>query len=188
MEINRFEDVVGGVTQDDIVEGRFVYLMDNKVGTIDFGSWADLPGFNIPQTADEAARAHFVITWPVDNRQLPFYQPYPAFAYALRQGFDQAANSPFNAKVYTTYPGNMNNETIPSGTLALAFTDGVFTIPSGQFVYSADIIVPGAAIVIEYTGADAGKPKYSATSQWGVVGYTEKFFLDTYALQIKVEA
>jgi hypothetical protein len=188
MEINRFEDVIGAVIQADTIEGRFVCLTSNAIGTIDFGSQSDLPGARIPIGLDEANRSHFVVTWPVDNKQTPFYQPYPSFTFALRQGFEQAANAPFTAKVWTTYPGNMDNQIIPSGNLCLLFTDGIFTIPSGQFIYDANIIKPGSAIVVEYSGADAGKPKYQAASAWGVIGYTVKFDLATYSLTVKVEA
>lgn len=191
MEINRFEDVVGVVATEDITEGRFVLLTSHSED-YDFGSKTDLAGVKLPDTADEAARCKFIITFPVDNKTMPYYQPTPAFDWALRQGgWDQAANSPFNAKVYLTYPGYTNCDTIPSGATALAFTEGTFTVLSGCYIYSADIIVPGAAIAIADTSTDdaasAGKPKYAAAMAVGVIGFTERYDSSTGALTIRVE-
>jgi hypothetical protein len=174
MEINRFEDIVGGVAQADIVEGRFVLLTANTVSE-NFGSKEDLPGMKVPSTAEEATRAKYVSAFAVDNRPTPIYQPAPSMDFALRGGFDQAANLPFATTVYLTHPGNQEGMTIPSGASMLGFEEGTFTLPSGAYVYSADIIVPGAALVVEYSGADAGKPKYVATNAVGVVGETDRY-------------
>jgi hypothetical protein len=188
MEIRNFERVDGVEAVADIVEGRFVIKCANT-DSYDFGSKRDIAGVRVPNTAEEAKRAKYVITWPVDNRQPPIYQPNPAFSWALRGGFDQAANSPFKPdKVYLTYPGYTNGATIPSGNLALAFTDGVFTIPSGGFVDSADIEVVGAMFTIQYgTGADAGKPIYCAADAVGVIGTVERFDSTTYSLTVRVD-
>lgn len=185
MEINDFEKVKGVVTTEDIVEGRFVVLGEHTE-TYDFGSRTDLLGAKVPTTAEEASRAKYIITWPVSNSQTPMYQPTPSYPFSLRQGFGGAANVPFTSKVYLTYPGYMDGETIPSGNLALAFTEGVFTLPSGAYVYGADIIKKGAALVVDY-GSDKGKVKYTATLAVGVVGFTESYDSATGKLTVRVE-
>lgn len=189
MEINRFELVKGVVAVADIVEGRFGLLVANPL-THDFGSWADLPGFRVPATADEAKKAKYVVTWEVTNRKPPFYQPMPSMAFALRGGFDQAANTPLTSTtVYTVYPGYQDSVTIPSGTPALAFGTGTYTIPSGQYIDSADIKVVGASIIIANTAedtTDAGKPKYQATVDDRVIGTTRFYDSSTGNLMIDV--
>jgi hypothetical protein len=190
MELNRFEDVLGVIPTEDIVEGRFVVLTSHT-WSYDFGSQEDLPGAKLPATAEEATRAKFILTWAVDNRPTPIMNPTPAMAYALRGGFDQAANAPFATTVYLTHPGNQEGLTITSGTPSLAFTEGTFTLPSGAYVYSSNIIVPGAALMICDTASDgapsAGKPKYTATNAVGVIGFTERYDTTTGALTIRVE-
>ena len=185
MEINRFEDVAGAVAQADIVEGRFVILTANTVSE-NFGSKEDLPGVKIPSTAEEATRAKYVATFAVDNRPTPIYQPAPSMDFALRGGFDQAANLPFATTVYLTHPGNQEGMTIPSGASCLGFTNGTFTLPSGAYIYSADVIVPGAALVVEYSGADAGKPKQTTTNAVGVIGETDRYDTTTGKLTVRV--
>lgn len=173
MEINGFKEVIGVIPQADVVEGRFGLLTSNA-HSYDLGSRTDLPGFKVPATADEAEQARYIITWAMDNRSTPIYQPYPAYTWALRQGWDQAANLPMTSTtVYTTYPGYMNSYTIPSGTPALAYQGGTFTIPSGQYIYNAGLKNAGAFVVIANTAedtTDAGKPKYQATSDDRVIG------------------
>jgi hypothetical protein len=191
LEINRFDNVRGVIAMEDVVEGRFIVIVPNTF-TNDFGSEADLVGARTPDTADEGKRARYVITWPVSNGQTPIYQPTPSFPFALRQGgWDQAVQTPFDTKVYLTYPGYTEGETIPSGNMALAFTEGTFTIPSGGYVYSSNIIVQGAALVVCDATSDgapaAGKLKYSATMAFGVIGFTEKYDAATGKLTVRVE-
>lgn len=189
MEINRFEDVLGVMPIADVVEGRFVVLTSHTFSQ-DFGSEADLPGAKVPATAEEAKRAVYCITWKVDNRPTPI-MTFPQIQGAQRGGWSAAANAPFSTTVYLTAPGNQEGLTIPSGVSALAYTDGTFTLPSGSYVYSSNIIVPGAAIVIADTATDgagsAGKPKYTATMAAGVIGYTERYDSTTGKLTIRVE-
>jgi len=75
--------------------------------------------------------------------------------------------------------------------MALAFTEGTFTIPSGGYVYSSNIIVQGAALVVCDATSDgapaAGKLKYSATMAFGVIGFTEKYDAATGKLTVRVE-
>ena len=190
MEINRFEDVLGVVAQANVVEGRFVVLTSNSFSN-DFGSDTDLPGAVVPATAEAAKRAKFVITWAVDNRETPLYMPMPSMSFANRGGFDQSANLPFSTTVYMTHPGNQEGVTIPSGSKALAYSEGTFTLPSGSFVYSSNIIVPGAALIVCDTASDgaseAGKVKYTASMAAGVIGFTERYDSVNNRLTVRVE-
>jgi hypothetical protein len=189
MEINRFEDVLGVMPIADVVEGRFVVLTSHTFSQ-DFGSEADLPGAKVPATAEEAKRAFYCITWKVDNRPVPIMHPMPSIQGAMRDGWSATDNAPMTGiTVYLTHPGNQEGLTIPSGVSSLAYTEGTFTLPSGSYVYSSNIIVPGAAIIIANTAddsTDAGKPKYTATMAAGVVGFTERYDSTTNKLTIRV--
>ena len=188
MELNKFDKVEGVIVTEDIVEGRFVVLTPHTF-TQDFGSNEDLPGVKYPSTAEEATRAKYCLTWAVSNTPTPLMIPTPSMAYALRGGFDQAANAPFATTVYLTQPGNQEGLTIPSGYTALAFTDGIFTLPSGAYVYSSDIIVVGNLITISNTNNHTtakGKPRYCATNAVGVIGETWGYDTTTGALTILV--
>lgn len=189
MEINRFNDVLGVVTTENIPEGRFVLLTSHSFSE-DFGSLEDLPGVKLPDTAEEAKRAVFCLTFKVDNRPTPIVEKYPSFTFAERGGFSEDANAPFSATIYLTPPGNQEGLTIPSGVSALAYTDGTFTLPSGSYVYSSDIIVPGAALIVADTASDsandAGKVKYTASMAAGVIGKTERYDSTTGKLTVRV--
>jgi hypothetical protein len=92
--------------------------------------------------------------------------------------------------MWLTHPGNQHSQTIPSGYRALAYTEGTFTIPSGQYIWNTDLQVPGAAFIVANAtddGADAGKPKYTATMAVGVIGFVEDYDSDTGDLTIRVE-
>jgi hypothetical protein len=176
MKINKYRDITGVLTTEDIVEGRMVLVVDHAQSH-DFGSRTDLRGVKLPDDSTEAGRARFCLTWAVDNAEPPLYQPYPSMSWALRGGFDQSANVPFDAKVRLTQPSLQEGDTIPSGSLALAFGPGEFTVPSGSYVASANI-VPGAPLAVANAsddGADsAGMLKYSAT-----VGFAETVEVDS---------
>jgi hypothetical protein len=187
LEINNFDECEGVVATEDIVEGRFV-LMCAHTWSNDFGSMTDLPGVKLPTSATEAAKAKYILTWAVDNRKPPYIVPMPHFPFAMRDGgFDQAQNTPLTpSKVYLTYPGYTDGETIPSGTACLAFTDGTFTLPYGDYVYSANIIVPGASLAVS-TGATAGKPAYTAAPAAGLTMETVRFDSVTGALTVRID-
>ena len=167
MEINHYGDTVLGVVPTaDIVEGRMV-LLTSHTFSYDYGSREDLPGVKLPADSTEAARARFCLTWAQDNRGLPIYQPHPAFDDALRYGFDQSANAPFATTVYLTKPGQQESVTIPSGVPSVAFGEGIYTVPSGDFVYSADLLVPGTPLVVSNTTdhtTDSGKLRYGTSN------------------------
>lgn len=169
MEINHYGDtILGVVPTEDIVEGRMV-LLTSHTFSYDFGSREDLPGVKLPDDATEAARARYCLTWAQDNRGLPIYQPHPSLpSYSQRYGFNQDANAPFAATVYITHPGQQEGLTIPSGMPSAAYGEGIYTVPSGAYVYSAEVEVPGNPLAVANAsddGADdAGKLKYSGTN------------------------
>jgi hypothetical protein len=194
MEINKYEDITGVVTAQAIVEGRMILLVANDEGTLsvdyDFGSRVDLPGARLPINDTEAQKAHFVITFAVDNSTPPLYQPYPSFDYALRGGFDQAVNVPFSATVHMVPQSMKIGLTIPSGVPALAFGPGVFTVPSGAFVWSANMQVPGTwlevANVADEGAALAGMLQEDAGGTKGKFAQVERFDVADWALTFRI--
>jgi len=161
MEINKVHDITGVITTEDIVEGRCVLLTTHPGYASDVtGRLTDEPGVKLPDTQAEAARATYALTWPVDNRTPPLTIPWvgPYIPWALRAGgFDQATNLPLTSQtVYMTYPGYQENMTIPSGNLAIGLNGvgSVFTIPSGQYVYSANLQIPGTRLRVCDTATD----------------------------------
>ncbi len=191
MEINNFDQVIGFVAQANTVEGRFVLMVANSMGGLFMNTQTDLPGCRVPATPDEATRAKFCLTWAVDNRQSPLVMSYPHPVWDMRGGWVNSSAGPITPTMYLTHPGNQNSMTIPSGTECLGYTEGTFTLPSGQYVDSIAIRVPGAAIVIADVAtdgaADAGKPKVSASGVYGVIGYTEIWDSSDASLTIRVE-
>lgn len=191
MEINRFEDVVGVRTTEDIVEGRFVIFTAHNSGGLFMNVDADLPGVKLPDTAEEAKRAKFCLTFAVDNRPTPIVD-YPSTVFDQRGGWVNAQAGPLTGvKMWLTHPGNQESQTIPSGYKALAFTEGTFTIPSGQYIYDANLETPGAAVIIADattdSADDAGKPKYQSTLALGYIGFVQTYDDATGALTIRVE-
>lgn len=193
MEINRFEDVIGLVPQADIVEGRLVALIANAMGGAFININGDLPGARVPATAEEAKRAKFVVAWAVDNRESPIVN-YDSLRtnFDFRGGFVNSQSGPLTGlTMWLTHPGNQEGATIPSGYKALGYTEGTFTFPSGAYVYDANIIVPGAAIISSDETTDGagegGKPKYTASMAAGVIGFTEDYDAATGRLTIRIE-
>lgn len=191
MEINRFEDVIGVVAQADVVEGRFVVLTSNAHGGLFMNTDTDLPGAKVPATAEEAKRAKYCITFAVDNRQAPIVD-YPKTTFDFRGGWVNSPAGPLTGvTMWLTHPGNQEGQTIPSGYKALGYTEGTFTLPSGAYIYDADLIVPGAAFIIADTASDgageAGKVKYTATMAAGVIGVVEAYDSETGKLTVRVE-
>lgn len=187
MEINHYGDtILGVVATEDMVEGRMV-LLTSHTWDEDFGSLTDLPGAKLPDSTTEAAKARYCVTFAQDNRSLPLYQPQPAFDWAERYGFDQSENAPFSATVYLTHPGVQEGRTIPSGAGALAFGEGIYTLPSGAYVYNASLTVPGATLTVADTASDgaseAGKIKYGTSN---VVAEVIRYNSDTGRLTFKI--
>lgn len=191
MEINKYTDIIGVIACGDVVEGRMVILTSHS-SSYDFGSRSDLFGARVPANPAEAAKAKYIITWPVSNSQvtddIKMLVPMPSYNWSLRPGaFDQTGNVPFTSKIYLTYPGNQNGVVIPSGYQALAFDRGVFTVPSGGFTFSASIMAAGAPLrvkdVATDTLAEAGKLVYDAAS--GIFAVVERFNSDDGSLTFR---
>lgn len=154
MEINEYGDtILGVVANENMVEGRMVCLTNHGFN-VDFGSRTDLPGAELPDTAAEANRARYIITWAVDNQPTPIVVGAPHYDWALRRGWDQAQTFPFTATIYLTHPSNQEGLTIPSGNLCLAFGEGIYTVPSGNYVYSANVEIPGTQLSVANTNDD----------------------------------
>ena len=191
MEINRFEDVIGVRVLADTVEGRFVCLTAHNLGGAIMNVDADVPGAKVPATAEEAKRAKFCVTFAVDHRPSPIVD-WPQTQFDFRGGFVNSTAGPLTGlKMWMTHPGNQESQTIPSGYKALGFTEGTFTIPSGQYIDNANLHVPGAAVMIADTASDgapsAGMPKYQATLALGYIGFVQSWDSTTGALTIRVE-
>jgi len=188
MEINRFEDVIGVVPTADVVEGRFG-LTTSHSWTSDFGSKEDVLGFKVPSTAAEASAARWCITWAPDNQPVPFYETLPTLdnTFATRGGWSKGANLPLSATIYMTHHGSgPESQTIPSGFTSIAYSEGVFTLPSGSFVYGANIINAGANVVVSYSGADAGKLEYQAGYDIRVIGNVVEYDATANKLTVRV--
>lgn len=192
MEINKVQDVTGVKTTEDIVEGRMVLYTLNPGTPGDItGRLADVPGVKLPDTLLEAHRARYCITWQNDNRTPPLIA-WPGYNWTLRHGFDQAANTPIvGVPIYMTYPGYQESLTIPSGLLAICLAGDatVLTVPSGQYVYSAPIQVPGCRLHVCDTASDgallAGQLAVLASGR-SEIAETERFNATTFALTFRL--
>ena len=163
MEINKYLDIFGGLALEEMAEGRFVVLGDD--GTDDYGVY----GVTLPSSEAQAAAVGGVVAWPPTDVSPPYYTPIPSYTFALRQGFDQDANDPFDAQVDLIHPTFRKSSTIPSGTLVRIFNTGaVVTLFSGEYVSSASL-VKGVNIGVNYTGDNAGKAQYDADGTIGIV-------------------
>ena len=189
MEINMYEEITGVVTTADVVDGRFG-VFTTHIHDVNYGSLTDLPGFKVPATAEEAKNARQLVTWAVDNRPYPAVLPLPSYDFQLRRGFGSAANTPFSATMYITNPAYHESSTIPSGVGALAFGKGTYTLPSGQFIYNAGLLNPGALVQVANTAedtTDAGKLKYLATMSDRKVGTVRRFNTTTGSLTVDID-
>lgn len=191
-EINRFEDVIGVVTQADTVEGRFVVLVANAMTGTFININSDLPGARVPATAEEAKRAKFMLMFAVDNRQSPIVNYPAAPTFDLRGGWVNSTQGPLTSlTMWLTHPENQEDKTVVSGLKALGYTEGTFTFPSGAYVDSAAIKVPGCAIMVADTASDgagsAGKPKAQTSLAVGAIGFTEAYDSADGRLTIRVE-
>jgi hypothetical protein len=188
MEIRHYEQILGVMVVDDIVEGRFGLLTSHSFDN-DFGSDTDLPGFKVPSTAAEAKKARFIVTWPVDNRKYPQYIGYPQYSFSLRAGaWDQTTNLPTTLTLRGTNPAAQESLTIPSGYKALAFKGGIFTVPSGCYIYSASLLTPGANVSVSYAGGTEGKLQYESTFDSDlVIGQVQRFDTSTNRLTVLID-
>lgn len=171
LERNKYSDIRPVLATEAIPEGRMV-LITSHAQSHNFGSWTDLVGIKLPDTAAEALQARFVASFAIESRDTPIYSPTPTLAQgSQRYGWNQAQNVPFSATVHMTPPGNKLFGTIPANTPALAFGQGEFTVYSGGFVPSANL-TPGAHVealnAADDTAAEAGKLSYTADASLAV--------------------
>jgi len=173
MEVHKYTDILGVALAQGITEGRMVLLTEY--------------GARMPTSAAEAALSKYLVAWPVDNREMPIYDTYPSYTWALRFGFDRTANTPFSATVYTTYPGMQSDPSaVPSGTNALLYAQGEFTVTSGNWVYDSSVVA-GTELEVEATagGSDQGKLQKKASGTavavCTAVGSDESLRFRTYA-------
>lgn len=188
MEIRKKSDIVGVITTEDVTEGRMVLYTSHPGYSDDVtGRLTNIPGVKLPDTEAEAARAKFVVTWKQDRREPPIVN-WPAYSWALRQTFDQTANAPITGKtIYLTYPGYQESVTIPSGTLALALGGGVYTVPSGQFIYDATMLVPGTQLRAANTADDGASDsgKLTTLASGTAVAVVEEFDSTEFSLTFR---
>lgn len=152
----------GGVAGQAMVEGTPVKLVAG-------GLHGELPTL-VPATAGETSNV-FILLAAVDN----FSRPTDARLYTAnwytqdnRYGSDYA--DPIKTTtVYETGMSTLWSPTIPSGALAVAKRGGTYAVPSGMFVDSANIRVPGAKIAV---GTNVWT--YTAT-ETGAVGIVEEY-------------
>ena len=188
MEINKNTDIVGVCTTEDIVEGRFaLYTSHPGYSNNVTGRLTDVPGVKLPETLAEAAEARFVITFPVNNVTPPLVV-WPAYAWGLRGTFEQAGNMPASLNVALTYPGYQESQVVLSGYLALAFDAGVYTLPSGQYVYDPTMQIPGTRLRACDTATDGvafkGMPAVMV-SGGTCVAIVERFNTQNFALTLR---
>ena len=188
MEIKGYKDeIVGVVPTADIVEGRVGLLVGHSFSH-DFGSRTDLPGFRVPATTEEAKRARYTITWAVDNRSFPLFQPVPSFPFSVRSEFEGAQTHPFSATFYLSNPGNKEGLTIPSGTPALAFGRGTYGFRTADYIADSNLHTAGALVIVANAAedtTDAGKLKYQSTMDDRVIGVVREW--DSVSGQLTVD-
>jgi hypothetical protein len=186
MEIRHYGDtILGVVANQEMEEGRMIVLAAHGT-SYDFGSREDLPGARYPLTETEAARARYCVAHALDNRSLPIYHTTPAYDFALRYGWDQTENVPFDTEVHLTHFSNKIGIPIPSGSLALAFGEGIYTVPSGSYIYESDIENVGQQLTVSNVadhGDDAGKVRAGSSN---IVAEVIHYDDDTGALTFKV--
>lgn len=186
MEINKWTDIIGVEANEDIVEGRMVVLTVPTGTTDDNQSFTHrgLMAIKLPTTEAEALKAKYVAAFALDNRPTPLIEGLPRYAWSLRRGgWDQTANLPASSlTLYMDHPGNMTvPQTIASGSLALAFDRGVFTVTSGNFIYSASL-VRGAPLSVAYDATHKGKLQYASD---GAIGIVESFDSTNFTLTFR---
>ena len=191
MEINKTADITGVITTEDIVEGRMVLFVTHPGYPNDLtGRLVDVPGVKLPDTAAEAAQAIYCITWPVDNREPPIVA-WPSYNFALRYGFAQVANTPVTGRtIYLTYPGYQESITIPSGSLALGYSccGTELTVPSGQYVYTAAMQIPGTRLRACDTAGDGAAlaGMLAVVASGTAVAHVSRFNPNTFALTFRL--
>lgn len=184
MQVNKYLDIFGGITKEDIHSGRMVILVPTSAESWG-GDGNGTYGVELPASADEAKLARFCIDWTPTNMQAPYLSTTPSESWALRGGWDKAANTPFQTTMSQTYWGDYEDYLIPSGTLVRVFNQGaVLTVASGQFVPAG--ITQGCTLQVEHSGADAGKLKVSDPATEPVIAITEWYDAENMRLTFRI--
>jgi len=170
LEVNKFGTALPVITDEDIPEGSPITFTGEYAEDWDFGSRGDVPKV---VKAGEGSLMAFVIMFAPDNREYPLFQPIPRYDWALRGGFDQPANAPFQATVYLTDPAVVEGtQVVPSGTLAVALgPDSIITVGTDAYVDSTEI-KPGSYLSVDSDGKFVGVGLSTAT-QFQVVRKNE---------------
>lgn len=170
--VSRLSDVVRGVVAGaNFQEGLAVRL--TAAGT----AHTDLPTAQLA-TGGETANV-FIIMAAVDN----FARPTRASMYTAPSTVQIDRNTGYSDPIrnlgdqYEVGMSVLWNPTIPSGALAQAHRGGTYAVPSGAFVDSVNIKVPGNKIKV---GA-SGRWEYTSTES-EAVGYTEEYNTDNAVL------
>ncbi len=160
MEVHKYTDILGMEVGQAVYEGRMVLIQPAG------GTSPGTPIAVMPSDAAQAALARYVVAWPVDDRKAPIFQTYPQYSQALRYGFEQATNLPHTTTLWYTWPGLQSHlpQQIPSGTGALLYDKGEYTVTSGHWVYGTDVL-PGTELEVEYSGANQGQLKKLASGK-----------------------
>src|SRR3990172_7550143 len=171
LERNKYTDIRPVLTTEAIPEGRMVLITTHSVDH-NFGSYADLVGIKLPDTAAEALRARYVASFAIEVRPTPIYISYPTITQgSQRGGWSAPENVPFSAVVHMTPPGNKKFGTLVANQPALAFGQGEFTVFSGGFVPSANLVAGAMLEVLntaDDTASEAGKLSYTADASLAV--------------------
>lgn len=162
--VSRLSDVVRGVVAGaNMQEGLAVRLTQS-------GLLNELPVAELA-TAGETTNV-FVLMAAVDD----FPRPTPAGMYTAPAVRKFPINSAYTEPLRTneqTYEVGMSvlwNPTIPSGARALAHRGGTYAVPSGAFIDSANIRVPGNKVKV----GTNGRWEYTAI-ETDAVGYVEEY-------------
>lgn len=165
MEINKYRDIIGGITLADIPAGRMVVL--GPSGTSDDGIY----GVELPASGT-VSQAKYCVDFVPMNMASPYIVPLPSYPFALRGGWDQTGNDPYDAEISQVYPGDRVTATIPSGTLVRLYGDGaVVTVTSDNYVGSSFAV--GSFLEVSVGSGDEGK--VTALAAGATVAMVEDF-------------
>jgi len=178
VELNKINDIIGGVAQQPIPEGRMV-LMTTNSKTHNFGGWTDLPGARLPINSAEAAEAKYIAVFAQTSLPTPLFPSLPNYTYQLRDGWGTGADNATpiaSQSIYLAHPNSMVGQTIPSGDRMALHAGGTYTVPSGSFIYSDAITIPGALLAVLNVADDgAGSAGKLAQNAAGTIGVVERY-------------
>lgn len=163
--VSRLSDVSRGV----VVSANFQEGLAVKLGAAGT-THTDLPLASLA-TAGEKTNVFILIAAP-DNFARPTRKDYYTAPSTTVMDRNTGYADPIRnlGDQYLVGMSVLWNPTIPSGALATAQRGGTYAVPSGAFVDSADIKVPGNKIKV---GA-SGRWEYTAV-ETDAVGYTEEY-------------